>query len=126
MGSGTSAVVLRAAAGQVRRPEIAELARGLDAAAAAMARRIPIEIDPPVSLLLETDFLAQGQSTGAIGEAVPGGHADLHLVFHPKDLRAYENALAATLLPAPAFRALTLAARGAALVAADGVRPPLA
>ncbi|HEX5761268.1 MAG TPA: hypothetical protein VF121_18940 [Thermoanaerobaculia bacterium] len=95
---GTSAVVLRAPAGQVGTTEVAELARALDAAAAAMARRIPIEIQEPVSLLLEPDFVAQGRDTGAIGEAVPGPHADLHLVFHPRDRHAYENALAATLL----------------------------
>ncbi|HVF58440.1 MAG TPA: hypothetical protein VNJ70_01305 [Thermoanaerobaculia bacterium] len=95
---GTSAVVLRVPAGEAARPEIAELARALDAAAAAMARRVPLDLDVPVTLVLQPDFTAQGVQAAAIGEAVPGPGADLHLVFHPDDLHAYENAVAAVLL----------------------------
>ena len=118
---GTSAVVLRVPAGQVRRTEVAELARTLDAAAAAMARRVPVELEAPVSLLLEPDFVAQGGNTGAIGEAVAGPQADLHLVFHPDDLHAYENALAAVLLRRAglAERLPPWLARGAALWLAE-------
>jgi hypothetical protein len=114
---GTSAVVLRAPAALAARPEIARLAAALDGAAAAMARRVPLELAAPVSLTVESDFVAQGRHIGSIGEAVLGPRADLHLVFHPDDLHAYESAVAAVLLRRAglADRLPVWLARGAAL-----------
>ena len=80
------------------RPEIVRLAAELDRAAGEMAPRVPVEISTPVTVVVEPDYVAQGQHTGEIGEAVPGRTADLHLVYHPDDLPAYRYALAEVLL----------------------------
>jgi hypothetical protein len=108
---------LRVPADLAARREVVALAAELDRAAAAMARRVPVTLAGPVTLIAERDFVAQGRHTGTIGEAVPGPRADLHLVLHPGDGFAYRHALAATLLGSAgvAQRLPPWLARGAAL-----------
>lgn len=86
---------------QWERPELRRLAGELDRAVTGMARRLPAparSLEAPILVAVEEDFTAQGHHTGKIGEAVAGGPADLHLVFHPDDLYAYRVALAGVLI----------------------------
>ncbi|HEV2845022.1 MAG TPA: hypothetical protein VG477_09270, partial [Thermoanaerobaculia bacterium] len=64
------------------RPELIRLASELERAVS----RMPMPAGPPVTVVLEPDYVAQGRHTGEIGPAVPGQRADLHLVYHPDDL----------------------------------------
>jgi hypothetical protein len=91
-------VDLRLAPGVAETPELARLAGELDRDAQAMAARIPIAVSARLQVLVEPDYVAQGRNTGQVGEAVPGGPADLHLVFDPRDGFAYRFALAGRLL----------------------------
>jgi hypothetical protein len=91
-------VVLRVAAGDKGRPELARLAADLDRAVAGMAPRVPVTPTSPITVVVEPDHVAQGRHTGEIGEAVPGRRADLHLVYDAADLPAYRYALAGVLL----------------------------
>jgi hypothetical protein len=94
-------VVLLVPPGERSRPELVRLAAELDRAVAEMAPRVPVAgplIMPPVTVLVEPDYVAQGRHTGDIGEAVPGQRADLHLVYDSADLPAYRYALAKVLL----------------------------
>lgn len=82
-------------------PELRRLAEELDRAVAGMARRLPAparSLEAPILVAVEEDFSAQGRHTGDVGEAVPGGPADLHLVYHPDDFYAYRVALAELLM----------------------------
>jgi len=102
------------------RPELVRLAAELDRAVAEMAPRVPVAgplIMPPVTVLVEPDYVAQGRHTGDIGEAVPGRRADLHLVYDSADLPAYRYALAKVLLARAglAGKAPIALERGAAL-----------
>ncbi len=112
---------VRVAADLAARPEVVALAAELDRAAAAMARRVPVTLAAPVTLIVERDFVEQGRHTGAIGAAVPGPQADLHLVLHPDDGFAYRHALAAVLVARGglALRLPPWLAHGAALWLAD-------
>lgn len=94
-------VILMVPPGEKERPELVLLAAELDRAVAEMAPRVPaapIADSAPVTVVAEPDHVAQGRNTGEIGEAVPGGRADLHLVYHPDDVAAYRHALAGVLL----------------------------
>jgi hypothetical protein len=91
-------VTLLVPPGEKNRPELSRLAAELDRAAAEMAPRVPLAVSRPITVIVETDHVAQGRHTGEIGEAVPGRRADLHLVYDGADLGAYRHALAGTLL----------------------------
>lgn len=80
------------------RSAAAELARQLDAALRAMAPRVPVEVEAPMTVAVEPDHVAQALRAGAVGESVPGGPADVHLVLHPDDGFAYRHAVAVALL----------------------------
>lgn len=80
------------------RSAAAELARDLDAALRAMAARVPVAVDEPLIVAVEPDHVAQALRAGAVGEAVPGGPADVHLVLDAADGFAYRHAVAAALL----------------------------
>jgi len=76
------------------------LADALGAAAETMASRLgaPLPEKPPVTIAVEQDYVTQGRHTGAIGPAVAGGPADLHVVLDPADRWAVRQALARVLL----------------------------
>ncbi len=78
------------------------LAQALGEGAQAMARRLGGEAgdgtEQVVTLALEPDHVSQARHTTDIGPAVPGGPADLHAVFHPRDSWAIQHALAKLLL----------------------------
>jgi hypothetical protein len=97
--------------------DVAALAEQLDRAAAEMARRVPVTLDVPLSLVVERDFVAQALAAGAIGEAVPGPGGDLHLVLHPRDAFAYRHAIGRVLVERAGLapRLPPWLARGAAL-----------
>ena len=82
-----------------------------------MASRVPVALSSPLAVVVEPDYVAQGRHTGEIGEAVPGPHADLHLVYSPEDIPAYRYALAGALLARAdlAAKLPPALARGAAL-----------
>lgn len=91
-------VVLRVPSGEGKKPEWARLAAELDRAAGEMASRMPIAVSPPIVVILEPDHVAQGRSTGEIGEAVLDARGDLHIVYNPDDLFAFRYGLARALL----------------------------
>ncbi|HEX2163377.1 MAG TPA: hypothetical protein VHM02_05460 [Thermoanaerobaculia bacterium] len=91
------AVVVLAADSAAAEP-LAALGAELDAATAAMAPRVPVALDRPLTVAAEPDHVAQAVRAGAVGEAVAGGPADVHLVLHPDDGFAYRHAAAAALL----------------------------
>lgn len=72
----------------------------LERALVEMAPRVPIATAGLARLVItvEPDFPSQARRTGRLGPAIPGGPADLHLVFHPDDFFAYRHALADRLL----------------------------
>ncbi|HEX6202567.1 MAG TPA: hypothetical protein VF100_06155, partial [Thermoanaerobaculia bacterium] len=74
------------------------MAADLDAVVRALAPRVPVAVDEPLAVAVEPDHVAQAVRAGAVGEAVPGGPADVHLVLHPDDGFAYRHAVAAALL----------------------------
>jgi hypothetical protein len=110
-------VVLLVPPGEKDRPELARLIAELDRAAGEMAPRVPVAVTSQVTVVVEPDHVAQGRSTGKIGEAVRGERADLHLVDHPNDVAAYRYALAGVLLERAglADRLPSALRRGAAL-----------
>ena len=75
-----------------------ELARDLDSAVRAMAPRVPVVLEAPLTVAIEPDHVAQALRAEAVGEAVAGGPSDVHLVLHPDDSFAYRHAAAAALL----------------------------
>ncbi len=91
-------VELRASEETASRPEIRELARRLDAATAEMAGRVPLELERPVRVVIERDFVAQGRHLGDIGEAVLASNGAVHVVYHPRDEYAYRHRIAQALL----------------------------
>ncbi len=91
-------VELRASDETASRPEIRELARRLDAAAAEMASRIPLDLERPVRVVIERDHVAQGRHLGDIGEAVLTAAGAVHIVYHPRDDYAYRHRIAQALL----------------------------
>src|SRR5215203_3957317 len=110
-------VTLLVPPGERSRPEMVRLGAELDRAAAEMAPRVPVPAGPPVKVLVEPDYVAQGRHTGEIGEAVAGRRADLHLVYDAADLPAYRYALAKVLMARAGLAAKVPIAleRGAAL-----------
>ncbi len=80
------------------RPEIHRLARDLDAATAAMAKLIPLTLDRPVQVVIESDHVTQGRYLGDIGEAVLAADGTVHLVFHTDDTHAYLHRIASALI----------------------------
>ena len=67
-----------------------------------MAPRVPLAPAAPVTVAVERDHVEQIRHTGAVGEATFGSGteaaADLHLVYHPRDLFAYRQAIGRVLL----------------------------
>ncbi|MEP7009265.1 MAG: hypothetical protein ABJC13_02980 [Acidobacteriota bacterium] len=126
-------IALRVSSGDPHRAELAELAADLDRSLHSMAARLPYA-GPlgalgglgglgalNVEIAVEPDFTAQARATGAVGEAVAGGRADLTLVFDPADREAYRFAVAHRLLARSALPALPPGiADGAALWLAAG------
>jgi hypothetical protein len=99
------------------RPELVRLAADLDRAAAEMQARLPARQDRPLTVVVESDHVAQARHAGDVGEAVPGRRADLHLVWDARDLGAYRYALARALISRAGLTAQSppWIARGAAL-----------
>ncbi len=91
-------VELRAHAETVSRPEMRDLARRLDAAAAEMASRVPLVLERPIRVVIERDHVAQGRHLGDIGEAVLAPSGTVHVVYHPRDEHAYLHRIAQALL----------------------------
>ncbi len=91
-------VEVRAAAEVAGCREVLELAKRLDAAAAEMARRVPLDLERPVRVVIERDYVAQGRHLGKIGEAVLGSDGAVHAVYHPRDDHAYLHRIAQALL----------------------------
>lgn len=90
-------VVLRLPADRRDDPQMRRLAAELDRAAAAMAPRVPVALDRPLTVAVEEDHVAQGRHTGQIGPAVVSREpatAEVHLVYHPDDGFSYRFALA--------------------------------
>lgn len=81
-----------------RTPELQALAARLDAATGEMARRIPLTVESPIRLIVESDYVAQGRHLGEIGPAVTSEGGALHLVVHRDDEHAYLYRIAATLI----------------------------
>ncbi len=90
-------VELRAAAETASLGEVEALAARLDAAALAMAKRIPLDLERPVPVVIERDHVAQGRHLGDIGAAVLEG-GTVHIVYHPRDEYAYLHRIAQALL----------------------------
>ncbi len=91
-------VEVRASPAMAGRREVRELASRLDAAAGEMARRIPLDLEVPVRVVIERDHVAQGRHLGAIGEAVLTPAGAVHVVYHPRDEYAYLHRIAQALL----------------------------
>lgn len=91
-------VVLRAPADRAKDSEIRDLQRRLDVAAERMARKVPVEIDEPLQVFLEEDYVRQGRYVGEIGEAVLDEAGAVHLVFHRQDEPAYRQTVALALV----------------------------
>ncbi len=120
-------IALRVSSGDPHRAELVELAADLDRSLHAMALRLPNKGalgalgGLKVEITVEPDFTAQARATGAVGEAVAGGRADLTLVYDPADREAYRFAVAHRLLARSALPALPPGiADGAALWLAAG------
>jgi len=73
-----------------------ELAHDLGDTLARVEQRLGTDWEPahPVTVAVEKDFVTQARHTGAIGPAVTGGPADLHMVRQPADRWAVRHALA--------------------------------
>ena len=104
----------RVAAGEAHRRLLGELER----AVGEMAPRVPIGVEPPLTVAVEADYPALARATGrlepAVATGVPqpagergkweregapaGGRAEVHLVWHPDDLYAVRYAVARALL----------------------------
>ncbi|RMH17535.1 MAG: hypothetical protein D6696_15550, partial [Acidobacteria bacterium] len=113
-------VVLRVPPRRRTEAALVELARQLDAAAAAMAQRIPVVLERPLVVVVEEDYVALGRYLGRVEEAVvpeadAGAAGDVHLVFHEQDLDAYRFAVAAALLRRAGIELPPWLADGAAL-----------
>ena len=63
-----------------------------------MAKRIPLDLEEPIRLVIERDHVAQGRYLGAIGEAVLTPVGAVHVVYHPRDEHAYLHRIAQSLL----------------------------
>ena len=63
-----------------------------------MAPRLPLNIEEPLEVLVESDFEAQGRHVAEIGEAVLSESGRMHLVHHPDDLDAYRYGVARALV----------------------------
>ena len=106
-------------------PELADLARALDRAAAEMAPRVPGTLERPVEVVVERDYESLGRAFGRVAEAVvpeppAAAKGDLHLVFHPGDLDAYRYGLACVLVGRAGLEPPPWLADGAALWLAGG------
>ena len=102
-GAGAAAEVASpAASAGYGTPDAERLAGELAAAVTAMAPRLPIDPRTRLTVAVERDHVEQIRHTGAVGEVTAGGGvagtADLHLVYHPRDLFAYRQAVARVLL----------------------------
>ena len=91
-------VALRASKETVARPEIRELARRLDGATAEMAKRVPLDLEQPVRVVIERDHVVQGRYQGDVGEAVLAPDGAVHVVYHPRDDHVYLHRIARALL----------------------------
>lgn len=68
---------------------LARLADDLDAAVRRMAARVPVEVEPPLEIVVERDYVDMGRHLAAIGETVVGAEGRLHVVGDPDDVDAY-------------------------------------
>lgn len=84
--------------GAVAEPATRQLAEALDAAVAEMAPRVPVRLERPLLVAVEASYPDLARATNRLAAVVPGGAADLHLVYHPDDLFAYRHAVARWLL----------------------------
>jgi hypothetical protein len=94
-------VRLRVPPGWEAREDLRALAAELERTVAAVAPRVPVRPEEPLTVVVEPDFVLQGRWTGEIGVAVagdPGGGIDLHVVFDPRDLPAVRFAVARALV----------------------------
>ena len=107
VGEGPVVVLAESVAAEVRgsgddgappRLSARDLAADLAAVARSMAPRVPVPLEPAITVALERDHVEQIRHTGDVGEGVPGGPADLHLVPHPDDGFAFRFALAGRLV----------------------------
>ncbi len=92
-----------------------QLADALDAAARAMARRLPVGLEEPLEIVVEADYVAQGRHLAAIGEAVLAEDGRLHVVARPEDSGALRVGLGRALLRRAALELPPWLADGAAL-----------
>lgn len=91
-------VVLRVPAARVGDTAMKALADELDGAVAAMAPRLPLRLEAPIEVIVESDFAVQGRHLGDIGAAVLSADGRLHIVFHPDDGAMFRYGLARALI----------------------------
>lgn len=91
-------VVLRVAAARAGEPAVGALADALEAAAAAMAPRVGLELDRPLEVIVETDYVAEARHLGRIGGEMVDHRGRLHIVHHPDDLAVHRYGLARLLV----------------------------
>lgn len=105
--------------GETARAEHRELLAELERAVAEIAPRVPVEVEPPLTVATEPDYPALARATGRLEPAVasrapvrqatrerdrrredpsPEAAAEIHLVLHPDDLYAVRHAVARALL----------------------------
>jgi hypothetical protein len=74
-----------------------DLPARIGAAVAAMVPLVPVDPATRVAVVVERDHVEQIRNAGTVGEAVagPGG---IHLVYHPRDVFAYRQAVGRVLL----------------------------
>ncbi len=89
---------LRAPANLAADKEVQALAARLDAATGEMAQRVPLVVEKPIPLVIESDHVVQGRYLGELGAAVSAEDGAVHLVYHPDDDYAYLHQIAKALL----------------------------
>jgi hypothetical protein len=82
-------LVLRVPPERADDPALARLADDLDAAVRRMAGGVPLEVERPLEVVVEQDYVDMGRHLAAIGETVVDAEGRLHLVHHPDDFDAY-------------------------------------
>jgi len=90
-------IILRVPPERATDPALLALAKDLDHAAARMARRIPVDLEEPLEIIVENDFETQGRHLAEIGVAVLQ-EGRLHVVPHPDDTDQIHSALARALV----------------------------
>ncbi|MEM6793838.1 MAG: hypothetical protein AAF725_07630 [Acidobacteriota bacterium] len=99
----------------------ARLADRLESEAARLEKRLGVPLKAPIEVRVETDHVAQGRHTGAIGAAVLSSEGRLHLVHDGRDQDLYSYEMARLMLrrsgaaPRALFGASSTLEDGAAL-----------